>query len=202
MIKLHNGDCLEFMSSIADKSIDLVLTDPPYGIGISKNPFRQKFKKSEWDNAVPGKKYFDEIIRVSKNQVIWGGNYFYDYLPPSKCFYIWDKVQPQDFSSAMVEMAWVSNNSPAKMFKQRVTDFEKFHPTTKPLNLMAWCIEFFPEANTIFDPFMGSGTTGHAASLLNRSFIGCELDPTYYAIAKARIENAQHDLVNYFGDVA
>lgn len=189
--KLILGDCLEELKKLPDKSIDLVLTDPPYGIGISRNPFRQKFAPSRWDSFTPSSDYFDEMRRVSKEQVIWGGNYFSDKLPPSKGFYIWDKVQPQNFSSAMVEYAWSSKSKPAKMFRQRVTSYEKFHPTTKPVNLMEWCLEFFPQATTILDPFMGSGTTGVACKRLGRNFIGIELDPTYFAIAKKRIEEAR-----------
>lgn len=191
MINLHLGDCLEVMKQMPDKSVDLVLTDPPYGIGIAKNPFRQKFEKKEWDNFIPTKEYFDEIIRVSKHQIIWGGNYFSEHLPPSRCFYIWDKVQPEKFSSAMVEMAWCSKQSPAKMFKQRVTAFKKFHPTTKPINLMEWCLTFFPDALTVLDPFMGSGSTGVACNNLNRKFIGIEQDPTYFEIAKERINGSR-----------
>jgi len=187
MLNLIHGDCLEVMKDMPDKSIDLVLTDPPYGIGISKNPFRQKFAKKEWDNFIPTKEYFDEIFRVSKNQIIWGGNYFTEHLYPSRCFYIWDKVQPEKFSSAMVEYAWCSKQSPAKMFKQRVTAFKKYHPTTKPLNLMEWCLSFFPNCETVLDPFMGSGTTGVACKNLNRNFIGIELDKDYFEIAKQRI---------------
>jgi DNA modification methylase len=188
MIDLRLGDCLEVMKSIPDKSIDLCLTDPPYGIGIAKNPFRQKFEKKEWDNFTPSKEYFDEMFRISKNQIIWGGNYFSKNLSPSRCFYVWDKVQPEKFSSAMVEMAWVSKQSPAKMFKQRVVSFKKYHPTTKPVNLMEWCLAFFPDTKTVIDPFMGSGSTGVACKNLNINFIGIEKDESYFAIAKKRIE--------------
>lgn len=179
------GDCLEVMKTFADKSFDLVLTDPPYGIGIASNPFRQKFEKEDWDNAVPTKEYFDEIFRVSKEQIIWGGNYF--ALPQSRCFYVWDKVQPQDFSSAMCEQAWVSRQAPAKLFKSRVVTELKFHPTTKPIELMRWCISFFPEAQTILDPFMGSGTTLVAAKYLNRNATGIEISPKYCEIARKRL---------------
>ena len=186
--QILQGDCLELMKDIPDKSVDLILTDPPYGIGISKNPFRGKFPKKEWDNFTPTKEYFDEMIRISKNQIIWGGNYFSEFLPPSKCFYVWDKVQPQNFSSAIVEQAWVSKNSPAKMFRQRVTAFKKYHPTTKPENLMEWCLEFFPDAKTVLDPFAGSGTTGVACKNLNRNYILIEKEPEYIEIIKKRLE--------------
>ena len=181
-----NGDCLEFMKLLPDKSIDLVLTDPPYGIGIANNPFRQKYEKSDWDNSTPSKECFDEIFRISKEQVIWGGNYF--NLPPSQGFFIWDKVQPQNFSSSMCEFAWSSKQSPAKLFKQRVVSIQKFHPTTKPAELMKWCLTFFPDAQIIFDPFLGSGTTAVAAESLGRRWIGCELLEKYCKIGEERIK--------------
>lgn len=178
-------DCLPAMRLIEDNAIDLILCDPPYGIGISKNPFRQKFKKEDWDSFTPPKEYFDELFRISKNQVIWGGNYF--DLPPSQCFYVWDKVQPQDFSSAMCEMAWVSEQSPAKIYKQRVVSMEKFHPTTKPVDMMRWCLNFFPDAKLICDPFMGSWTTARACKDLGRDFIGFELSEDYCKIGEERL---------------
>ena len=180
-----NGNCLEIMKDIPSKSVDLVLTDPPYGINIANNPFRQKFKKSNWDNKPMGSKILKEIFRVSKNQIIWGGNYF--NLPPTQCFYVWDKVQPQKFSSSMCEMAWVSKKSPAKLFKKRVVSIEKWHPTTKPVELMEWCINFFPEANLILDPFIGSGTTALACQNLKRNFIGIEISKEYCDIANKRL---------------
>ena len=196
MIQLFQGDCLEVMKGIPDKSIDLVVTDPPYGIGIAKNPFRQKFSKKEWDTFTPTKEYFDEIFRISKNQIIWGGNYFSQFLPASRCFYVWDKVQPEKFSSAMCEQAYCSKQSPAKLFKQRVVSFEKFHPTTKPVNLMEWCIQFFPDAQTILDPFAGSGTTGVASKNLNRNCILIEKEPEYCEIIKKRIPDIINQRLN------
>jgi len=181
------GDCLIEMKKIEDKSIDLILTDPPYGIGISKNPFRGKFEKSEWDNSIPTKEYFNEMFRISKNQIIWGGNYFTDFLFPSKCFYVWDKVQPENFSSAMIEQAWVSSDSPAKLFKRRVVSYKKYHPTTKPTELMEWCISFFPNAKTVLDPFAGSGTTAVACINTNRNYILIEKEPKYIDIINKRI---------------
>lgn len=187
MNQIIQGDCLEVMKQFPDKYFDLCLTDPPYGIGISANPFRQKFVKSDWDSNTPSKEVFEEIMRISKEQIIWGGNYFSNILPPSKCFYVWDKVQPQDFSSAMCELAWVSKNSPAKMFRFRVTEYEKFHPTQKPLQLIEWCLEFFPEAKTVIDPFLGSGTTAIACQNLKRNWIGIEISPEYCEVARNRL---------------
>lgn len=184
---LHLGDCLEYMKSMPDKSVDAVITDPPYGIGIASNPFRQKFEKQTWDDCPMSEDALREIRRVSREQVIWGGNYF--SLPPTQCFYVWDKKQPQDFSSSMCEIAWTSFHSPAKIYRKHVVSIEKFHPTTKPTDLMLWCIEL-SGANAILDPFMGSGTTGVACMQLGRKFIGCEIDEKYFSIAEKRIRQA------------
>lgn len=183
--KIIQGDCLEVMKTFPDKSFDLCLTDPPYGIGIANNPFRQKFEKENWDSAVPTKEYFDEIFRVSKQQIIWGGNYF--GLKPSQGFFIWDKKQPEDFSSSMCEYAWSSKQAPAKMYREWVVSVEKFHPTTKPIELMKWCLGFFPEAQTILDPFMGSGTTLVAAKQSGRNATGIEISEKYCEIARKRL---------------
>jgi DNA modification methylase len=188
-ITLHNCDCLDFMRTMPDKSVDLCLTDPPYGLDIANNPFRQAHEKSNWDESPCSDEQLAEMIRVSKEQVVWGGNYF--NLPPTQCFFVWDKLQPEDFSSAMCEMAWVSRQSPAKMFKKWVVNYKKFHPTQKPDDLMVWCLERFPDSQTIFDPFMGSGTTGVACKLLRRNFIGCEIDKKYFDLAQRRINSTE-----------
>ena len=185
--QILQGDCLELMKGMPDKSVDLILTDPPYGIKISSNPFRQKFPKKEWDNFTPSKEYFDEMFRVAKNVVCFGGNYFSNHLPQSKGFFIWDKGQPEKFSSAMVEYIYSSKDKPAKMFRQKVTTYEKFHPTTKPVNLIEWILGYFPEANIVLDPFAGSGTTGVAAMNTNRNFILMEQEPEYVEIIKKRL---------------
>ncbi len=191
-VKLYLGDCLEIMKSIPDKSVDAVITDPPYGIGIASNPFRQKFDKQEWDNAPASKEMIDEIMRVSKHQIIWGGNYF--DLRPSKGFIVWDKKQGEDFSSAMCELAWCSMQKPAKMFSYSAR-YAREHPTQKPLDLMKFCIAFLPdEVITILDPFMGSGTTGVACVQTGRNFIGIEIDEGYFKIAEKRIHDAQQQM--------
>lgn len=138
--EVHNCDCLEFMRSLPDNYFDLCIADPPYGIGISNNPFRQKHDKKLWDNQIPTNEVLLEMQRVSKHCIIWGGNYF--NLPPNKHFIIWDKEQPFDFSSAMCEYAWSNINSPAKMFRYRVTtEKNKIHPTQKPVALYAWLLD-------------------------------------------------------------
>ena len=135
---VYNCDCVEYMRTLPDKYFDLACADPNYGIGMAANPVRQKHEKKDWDNKTPDKEFFDELFRVSKNQIIWGGNYF--GLPPNKHFLIWDKMQPFDFSLAMCEYAWSSFDSPAKMFRQHVSSNgeKKIHPTQKSIALYAW----------------------------------------------------------------
>lgn len=189
--QLINDDCLNFMRTMPDKSVDAVITDPPYGIGIAANPVRQKFERRDWDNKTPDNRYFDELFRISQNQVIWGGNYF--NLPPHKNYLIWDKYQPENFTLAMCEMAWTSYDSPAKIFRYSVQrEGASIHPTQKPVVLIKWILEKYTnEGDTIFDPFMGSGTTGVACVQTGRNFIGCEIDPGYFRIAEKRIAEAQ-----------
>lgn len=165
-----------------------MITDPPYGIGISKNPVRQAHEKLDWDNAPPKNLLIDMCVDAGKVAVIWGGNYF--NLPPAQCFYIWDKQQPLNFSLAMCEMAWTNKKGPAKMHRQSVLSYEKSHPTQKPVELMNFCIEQLGNPETILDPFMGSGTTGVAAIQMGRKFIGIEREPKYFDIACKRIEQA------------
>jgi len=189
-IDLRLGDCLEILPTLPDNSVDAVITDPPYGINIANNPFRGKFEKMTWDNETIANSDIEQIRNFGKVQIIWGGNY-YD-LPPTKCFLIWDKVQPFNFSSAMCEFAWTNMNKPAKLFRKSVVSYEKYHPTTKPVDLMKWCIELATNpGDTILDPFMGSGTTGVACVQTGRNFIGIELEPKYFEIAQKRIAEAQ-----------
>ena len=184
---LYLGDCREILPTLP--KVDAVVTDPPYGIGIAANPVRQMHEKSEWDSAPPDAAVFDALLRAAGVHVIWGGNYF--ALPPSQCFLVWDKAQPEDFSLAMCEQAWCSKKQPAKIFHKSVLSYRKEHPTQKPVELLAWCIEKIGRPDTILDPFMGSGTTGVAAVQLGRKFIGIEIEPKYFDIACRRIEDAQ-----------
>lgn len=186
---LYLGDCMEILPTL--EKVDAVITDPPYGIGIAANPFRQKHEVKNWDNEPADAVSLSLCISVSKICVIWGGNYF--DLPPTQGFLIWDKVQPEDFSSAMCEYAWTNIQKPAKLFRRHVVSYEKFHPTTKPTELMVWCIDWAGEGSVI-DPFMGSGTTGVACANLGRAFIGIEREPKYFDIACRRIEDAQRQV--------
>ena len=183
---LYLADCMDVLPTL-DK-VDAVITDPPYGIGIASNPVRQAHKKLDWDANPPEKNIIDLCINAGEVSIIWGGNYF--DLPPSQCFYVWDKIQPQDFSLAMCEMAWVNKKSPAKLYRKSVLSYRKEHPTQKPVELMEWCINQLDCPQTILDPFMGSGTTGVAAIQMGRKFIGIEREESYFNIACERIEQA------------
>jgi DNA modification methylase len=185
-IELYLGDCKEVLPTL--NRVGAAVTDPPYGIGIAANPVRQAHAKSDWDNSTPDSQVFDLIFAKSQDQIIWGGNYF--GLPPSRGFLIWDKKQPENFSLAMCEMAWMSRQQPAKMWRQSVLSYEKEHPTQKPVDLMEWCLGFVPNAVTILDPFMGSGTTGVACVKQSRRFIGIERESSYFDIACKRIQAA------------
>jgi len=198
MINLILGDCLETLRTLEDKSIDLIVTDPPYGIAnIWKGGFGRGWKtareatpkRNSWD-IKPSKEVFDEILRVSKKAIIWGGNYF--ELPISRGWLIWNKPE-RGFSLAEAELAWTSWGFPIRVFDCHRSDSKRTHPTQKPLALMKWCIEKakLPEGATVLDPFMGSGTTGVACVQTGYNFIGIEIDPEYFEMADNRIKEAQ-----------
>jgi site-specific DNA-methyltransferase (adenine-specific) len=183
---LYLGDCRDILPTLG--KVDAVVTDPPYGIGIASNPVRQMHSRKDWDAAVPEQGLLDQLLGMSTHQIIWGGNYF--ALPPSQCFLVWDKLQPENFSLAMCEQAWTNLKKPAKKFTHSVQGYAKFHPTQKPDALMEWCLLHLPEAGGVLDPFMGSGTTGVASAKLGRQFIGIEREVDYFDIACRRIEEA------------
>jgi len=196
-VELLNCDCMIYMKGLPDKAFDLAIVDPPYGIGISNNSFRGKQVDKDWDSDIPDEKYFAELKRVSKEQIIWGGNYF--PLPPSQGFLIWDKQQPQDFSSAMCEFAWMSIQSPAKIYKLHVvtTETNKIHPTQKPVKLYRWILKYYAkEGQKILDTHLGSGSSAIAAHQMGFDFVGCEIDKDYYDAACKRFkeQTAQGDL--------
>jgi hypothetical protein len=200
--RLILGDCRDILPTLGPVDAGLsLLTDPPYGIGEDggdKNR-RRGYKplvvheRLAWDVERPGPDVFRAMLAISREQIIWGGNYFADLLPPSMGWLYWDKRMGGDFSDG--ELAWTSQ-------KRAVRDFSKspfaglsgghdrVHPTQKPVALMEWCLGFLPEGDAILDPFMGSGTTGVACVNLGRSFIGIEREPSYFDIACRRIEEA------------
>lgn len=151
-----------------------------------------------WDVA-PEKEYFDEIFRVSRQQIIWGGNYF--DLPPTRCFLVWRKLTiSESFSMAMAEYAWTSFQSNAKVFDcapQGKPDDPRFHPTQKPVELYRWIYSLFTEpGQKVFDPYLGSGSSRIAAYDAGLDFVGCEIDPIYFAKEEERFERhtAQYSL--------
>ena len=204
MIKLIQGDCLDVMRGMADNSVDLVLTDPPYGKNSDKgtNGFGAAVNRryeSAWDCNRPPKEYFDEMLRISKNAIIFGANFFSDVLPPSNHWIFWDKKGDIAFKNPFAdgELIFTTFNKPVRriVFKQQgfITDSKdkRFHPTQKPTELLALLInEYSSPGAVIFDGFMGSGSTGVAAVSNGRSFIGVEMDTEYFNVAQARINGA------------
>jgi site-specific DNA-methyltransferase (adenine-specific) len=199
--QIINADCMDILKQLPDKCIDLVLTDPPYGINIGEekehNGWRA-FGKQEWDKKRPSKDLFKQLLRVSKNQIIWGGNYFSDYLPNSQCWLVWNKGQ-RNFSLADGELAYTSFDKALRIFdytraKQLNTEIRE-HPTQKPLKLFEWCIKNFSKENDlILDCFSGSGTTAIACHNLKRRFICIEKDYDYWKASVERLKNAQAQL--------
>ena len=191
--RLILGDCLAVMPTLG--RFDACVTDPPYGIGIADNPVRQKHARKDWDAVAVGLEHLQALRAITSEQIIWGGNYF--VLPPSRGFLVWDKKQPENFSLAMCEQAWWSRDTNAKVFSKSVLGYGKQHPTQKPVALMEWCLGFLPDAKTILDPFMGSGTTLVACQRMGRQGTGIELDEDYFAIACKRVDEAarQPDLL-------
>ena len=219
--KIIQGDCLEVMKEMEDNSVDLVLTDPPYGIGASNDSRMSGFytvnlggkktkvqaknyKKSDWDSFKPTKEYFDEIIRISKNQIIFGGNYFIEYLKNSSCWLVWDKMNGEN-NNADCELAWTSFKTAVRkhsfkwngMLQQDMKNKEyRYHPTQKPLEVMKWILQnYSKEGDLVFDGFAGSGSTLIACEQLNRKWIGVEKNEYYVKDIKYRLSNIQQTLI-------
>jgi site-specific DNA-methyltransferase (adenine-specific) len=191
--RLILGDCREILPTMGE--VDAVVTDPPFGIGSKMQGGtwgeKEGFKEMlDWDAEAPDLALLLDIVGKSARCVMWGGNYF--GLPPSRGWLVWDKANAVP-TMADVELAWTNLDRPAKRFRGMVGRVEFGHPTQKPLALMEWTIaqiEHSGPAQTILDPFMGSGTTGVACVNLGRRFIGIEREPKYFDIACRRIEDA------------
>ena len=193
------------MKDIPDGSVGLELTDPPYGIGRDKGSAgfgvsRGKKYSGDWDKHTPSKEYFDEIMRVSKNAIIFGANYFSDKLPPSKGWIAWDKKCDIAFKNpfADCELIYTTYNKVCKKYGFRQQGFitdskdKRVHPTQKPTELLEMILnDYAGNEITVLDPFMGSGSTGVACINTGRNFIGIELDEGYFDIAQKRIKAAQ-----------
>ena len=192
--ELWHGDCREVLPLLP--RFDLVLTDPPYGIGEDGGRFRDRkggghrvLERMGWDGERPAPWVFGLMIEKADAAVIWGGNYFADLLPASKGWLYWNKLMGGDFSDG--ELAWTSWDRALRHFQYCNKEHGKEHPTQKPVPLLAWCLNFAPDAKTVCDPFMGSGTTGVACAQLGKAFTGIERERRYFDIACERIERAQ-----------
>jgi len=203
MIELLHCDCMEYMATVPDKYFDLAIVDPPYGIGAHKqigfgsNRKASKWVGGAWDNEKPSDEYFNELFRISKNQIIWGGNYF--DLPPTRCFLIWDKVQRIDMADC--ELAWTSFKTSARIYEfsrsnlQGFRNPDRFHPCEKPVALYEWLLaNYAKKGQRILDTHLGSGSSAIAAHYFGVDFVGCELDKDYFDAAKARFDMATKQL--------
>lgn len=193
--EVYNMDCMEYMKTIPDKHFELAICDPPYGIGdrlcisgpMLQNRAMYTYKNStKWDSP-PSEDYFNELRRVSVNQIIWGGNYF--SLPPTRCIIGWDKQQPWETFSQW-EMAWTSFDSPASLFKFDNRTGDKIHPTQKPVALYKWLLKkYAKEGDKIFDSHLGSGSSRIACHDMGFEFYGTELDADYFRAMEERFLN-------------
>jgi DNA modification methylase len=214
---LYLGDCRDVLPTLG--KVDAVVTDPPYGIGAdaamhkaggSKHgaalAAKRHYTPTDWDSAPPSRELIEEIVSLSAHAVLFGGNYF--GLPASRCWLVWDKEVNGEFADC--ELAWTNIDKPVRRIKhmwngmlRKGQEERNEHPTQKPLEVMKWAIGHVPSpAQTILDPFMGSGTTGVAAVQMGRDFIGIEREPSYFDIACKRIDDAQRQSDLFIGEAA
>lgn len=191
MNELYLMDCMDGMQQIPDDYFELCICDPPYGIDINSSGRLGHYggRGKKWDSEIPNDAYFKELFRVSKNQIIWGGNYF--NLPPTRCFIIWDKKQPENVSFASCEYAWTSFDASAKTFylsPMNVQD-ERIHPTQKPVRLYKWILSRYAKpGDKILDTHVGSASSLIACEDLGFEYIGFEIDKDYYNAAQERMK--------------
>ena len=202
-MKITNEDNMELMARYEDNHFDLAIVDPPYGIGhslLSGEKRGSKFVRTErhveWD-VLPSKEYFSELKRVSKNQIIWGGNYFLDYLPSTRGMLIWDKIQI--FSGADFEFAWTSFDTSAKAFRmsrvEAYGNINKIHPTQKPVKIYEWILtNYAKEGDKILDTHLGSGSIAIACHNRKFDLTACELDKEYFDAAMKIIQQHKRQL--------
>ena len=208
----HLIDCMELMAKYPDNYFDLAIVDPPYGINADENAFKsgvngkvhgfKNHSQKNWDKEIPSKEYFDELIRVSKNQIIWGGNYFTEHLKPVMSWIVWDKMQ-HNFSFSDGELAWCSFGTKLKIFQYargnesgfapKLKGIERaginIHPTQKPIRLYEWILANYAKPNDlILDTHLGSGSSRIAAYKAGLDFVGSELDPDYFRDGNKRFE--------------
>lgn len=191
-VTVYQGDCRSIMPTLGN--VDAVVTDPPYGIAKTwkggkghgwGNATAQAGLRNEWDEEAPSADLFAMLLRASKQQIIWGGNYF--ELPPSRCWLVWNKPE-RNFTLAEAELAWTNRDSVVRVIDCPRSDPGRQHPTQKPLAVMLFSVK--KTTGKVLDPFMGSGTTGVACVKLGRQFVGIERVPKYFDIACRRISDA------------
>lgn len=199
----YNMDCMEGMKQFPDKYFELAIVDPPYGVNLSGGRGNSGWSNKDfWDKArdgwnlkVPSKEYFNELFRVSKNQIIWGGNYF--DLAPSQCWLIWDKGQ-RNFSLADGEMAWTSFDKAMRIYtlsRAAANQEDKIHPTQKPVKLYEWLlIKYAKKGDKILDTHVGSASSLIACHELGFGYIGFELDADYFNEATERLEKVRSQM--------
>lgn len=189
-------DCMQGMAQFPDKYFELAIVDPPYGIDINSSGRLGHYggKGKQWDSQTPDDAYFTELQRVSQNQIIWGGNYF--ALPPTRCFLIWDKQQPEAVSFASCEYAWTSFDQSAKTFYRRPQgDPDRIHPTQKPIALYRWLLQHYAKpGDKILDTHVGSASSLIACHERGHQYVGFELDPDYFKAATERLEKAKRQV--------
>ncbi len=206
-LTLIHGDCMEYLATLPDGAVDLAVVDPPYGIGFDgevdsmvtsntsgkwKGARGKAYKHKEWDKEPPPREYFSRLLRASRSQVIWGGNYF--ELPPSGGWIVWDKIKPPDFSLSQAELAWVSHSGRVAIFRylwhgfQKAEPIDRIHPTQKPVALYRWLLQNYAKpGQTILDTHLGSGSSAIAAWEMGYTFTGIEIDKDYFDAAVERI---------------
>ena len=199
-IKLINCDCMEYRKTVPDKYFELALVDPPYGIGFSNKHTGRGWivrEGKDWDNEIPDAKYFEELFRVSQNQIIWGGNYFTKYLQGSMGWILWDKGQ-RNFSLADGELAFSSFNRALRIFtysRAKLNNLRGEHPTEKPVALYKWLLKnYAKQGDKILDTHFGSLSIGIACHDMGFDLTACELDRDYYEAGKQRLINHQKQL--------
>ena len=224
MIEYFNEDCMVGMARYPDKHFDLAIVDPPYGIGIASKNWQsykddgefarrinsgekvrgqgkaipKQYKHSDWDNAIPTREYFEELFRVSKNQIIWGGNYFIEHLNNTSCFIVWDK-QTDGSNFADCELAWTSFKTAVRRFNFKWAGMlqgnmknkeHRIHPTQKPVALYKWLLKnYAKQGDLILDTHVGSASSLIACHDMGFDAVGFELDPDYYKTSKQRLED-------------
>lgn len=200
--QLYNMDCMDGMQQIPNKYFDLAIVDPPYGISISNNIGRRKgdkkssYDKVTWDNSPPPKEYFDELFRVSKNQIVWGANHFVELINKnSSCWIVWDKLFSEDVSFASVELAWTSFTTVCKRLQLSSQQQDRIHPTQKPIRLYTWLISnYAPKGSKILDTHVGSASSLVAYEEMGYDYIGFEIDRKYYDLANKRLQDCKSQI--------